>query len=234
MLGTWVNFFAIIVGSVLGLGLGAYLPERLKNTVTASVGLFTIGLGMRLFFDSANVLIVLGGLLTGALLGEWLRLEDFLEGVGSRLEARFNRQGDSSRFIQGFMAASLLFAVGPMAILGSIQDGMTGDITTLAVKSVMDGFTSIAFAATLGLGVLFSAFVVLLYQGSITLLAAQLSALVNQQMILEMQAAGGLILIGLALSSLLEIKKIRTGNLLPALVTTPLLVWLVTLVQQLR
>ncbi len=226
MTGTWINTAAILLGGALGLFLGARLPEKLKETVTASVGLFTLGLGIKLFLDTENALLVLGSLLLGALLGEWLHLEERLEAFGGRLEARFNRRGDSSRFIQGFLAASLLFAIGPMAILGAIQDGLVGDATLLVVKSVMDGFTALAFASTMGAGVLFSAPVILAYQGSISLLAGQLQRLITPAMMLEMQAAGGVLLLGLALSSLLEIKKIRVGNLLPALAVAPLLVWL--------
>jgi hypothetical protein len=133
--------------------------------------------------------------------------------------------------VRGFLTASLLFCVGPMAILGSIQDGLTGDYKLLAVKSVLDGFASLAFASTLGVGVLFSSPILLVYQGGISLLAGQLNALVSEAMLNEMTAAGGVILIGLALSSILEIKKIRTGNFLPALAVAPLIVWILSLLQ---
>ncbi len=223
MTGTWINVAAILLGGSLGLALGTHLSGQLKDTVTASVGLFTLGLGIKLFLDSENILIVLGSVLIGALLGEWQHLEERLESLGARLDARFNRQGDSSRFIQGFLTASLLFAIGPMAILGAIQDGLAGDATLLIIKSVMDGFTSLAFASSLGVGVLFSSLVILVYQGGISLLAGQLQQIVTPAMMLEMQAAGGVLLMGLALSSLLEIKKIRVGNLLPALAVAPAL-----------
>ena len=128
--------------------------------------------------------------------------------------------------MRGFLTASLLFCVGPMTILGSIQDGLTGNYELLTVKSVLDGFASLAFASTLGVGVLFSTLVILVFQGGISLLAVQLNALVTAPMLNEMTAAGGVILMGLALSSLLEIKKIRVGNFLPALAIAPLIVWI--------
>jgi uncharacterized membrane protein YqgA involved in biofilm formation len=128
------------------------------------------------------------------------------------------------------MVASLLFCIGPMAILGSIQDGLTGDYNLLAVKSTLDGFASIAFASTLGIGVMFSSLIILLYQGGISLLAGQLSSIVTTPMMNEMTATGGVILIGLAISNLLEIKKIRVGNFLPALVFAPLIVWVLSLI----
>jgi uncharacterized protein len=128
-----------------------------------------------------------------------------------------------NRFIRGFLTSSLLFCVGPMAILGSIQDGLTGDYNTLAIKSVMDGFASLAFASSLGVGVLFSSLAILAYQGSITLLAAQVQTWVSPEMMAEITAVGGVLLIGIAISSLLEIKPIRIGNFLPALVIVPIL-----------
>jgi uncharacterized membrane protein YqgA involved in biofilm formation len=148
------------------------------------------------------------------------------------LEERFAPDPETasdSNFVRGFLTASLLFCVGPMTILGSIQDGLTGDYNLLAVKSVLDGFASLAFASTLGVGVLFSALVILVFQGGISLLAVQLSALVTAPMLNEMTAAGGVILVGLALSSILEIKKIRMGNFLPALAVAPLIVWILNL-----
>ena len=131
--------------------------------------------------------------------------------------------------MRGFLTASLLFCVGPIAILGSIQDGLTGNYNLLAVKSVLDGFAALAFSSTLGVGVLFSALMILVYQGSVSLLAAQLNAIVTSSMMNEMTATGGVILMGLAISSLLEIKKIRAGNFLPALVIAPLIVWILSL-----
>ncbi len=230
MTGTFFNVLTVLVGGTLGLILGGRLPERIKSTVIAGLGVFTISLGLQMFLKSENALIVLGGLLIGSLLGEWWHVEEGLRNLGAFLEARFAR-GASSQFIRGFLTTSLLFCIGPMTILGAIQDGLSGDYRLLAVKAVMDGFAALAFASSLGIGVLFSALTVLIYQGSISLLASQLNALLNPSMINEMTATGGVILIGLALSTLLEIKPIRTGNFLPALLISPLIVWMLGLVK---
>lgn len=225
MTGTFINVFTVLLGGTIGLFLGARLPERLKSTVIAGLGLFTLGLGLQMFLKSENALIVLGGLLTGGLLGEWWHIEDGLRNLGKVLEERFAR-GASSQFVRGFLTTSLLFCIGPMTILGAIQDGLSGDYRLLAVKAVMDGFAALAFASSLGIGVLFSALTVLVYQGAISLLAAQLNAVITPTMMNEMTATGGVILLGLAVSSLLELKPIRTGNFLPALLMSPLIVWL--------
>ena len=238
MTGTIINTITVLIGGTLGLLFGARLPERLKATVIAGMGLFTAAIGIQMFLGTENPLIVLGALLIGALLGEWWQIEDGLQNLGRILEERFMRDPEpasasgaatSTNFVRGFLTASLLFCVGPMTILGSIQDGLTGNYELLAVKSVLDGFASLAFASTLGVGVLFSTLVILVFQGGISLLAVQLNALVTTPMLNEMTAAGGIILMGLAISSLLEIKKIRTGNFLPALVVAPLIVWILSL-----
>lgn len=228
MIGTLLNVVAIVLGSLLGIFFGARLPENLKNTVVNVMGLFTGAIGLKLFFETHESLVVLAALLVGAILGEWWRIEDRVAAFGAWLERRFaggGGQDTSSRFVRGFLAASLLYCTGPMAILGSIQDGLTGGFELLAIKSVLDGFISIAFASSLGIGVLFSIIPIAIYQGSISLLAGQLDKVLTDAMITEMSATGGVILFGLALSSLLEIKKIRVGNLLPALLVAPLIVW---------
>ena len=231
MTGTLLNIAAVLIGGVIGLLFGARIPEQLKSTVIAGMGLFTAAMGLQMFLNTENPLIVLGALLIGTLLGEWWRIEDGLQNLGKFLEQRFSREGEegSNRFVRGFLTASLLFCVGPMTILGSIQDGLTGNYNLLAVKSVLDGFASLAFASTLGIGVMFSTIIILLYQGGISLLAAQLNAIVTPSMMNELTATGGVILLGLAISSLLEIKKIRVGNMLPALAIAPLIVWVIGL-----
>lgn len=239
MTGTIINIITVLVGGGLGLLFGSRIPERLKQTVVSGMGLFTAAMGLQMFFKTTNPLIVLGSLLIGILLGEWWQIEDRLQHLGVVLEKRFGgngtdaeqdpaQTGHNSRFVRGFLITSLLFCIGPMAILGSINDGLRGDYNLLAVKSVLDGFASLAFASTLGVGVLFSSIVVLVYQGGISLLAAQLSAVLSDPMIAEMTATGGVILLGLAMSSLLEIKRIRVGNFLPALAIAPLIVWILT------
>lgn len=237
MTGTLINVVAILVGSGLGLLLGSRLPEKLKQTVVSGIGLFTLALGVSMFLETQNALVVLGALLIGAILGEWMRIEERLTQLGSWLETRFNRsaavgvdgqQSSQERFVRGFLTASLIYLIGPLAILGSIQDGLKGDYQLLAVKSVLDGFTAVAFASSLGIGVAFSALPTLLYQGLISLLAAQVQAVTTNAMMTEMTATGGVILLAIAFSSLLEIKKIRAGNFLPALFVAPLIVWAMT------
>ena len=231
MLGTLINMGAIIAGSLIGLVIGRRFSSRVRETIIAGLGLFTLGYGLLTFLESTNPLIPLGGLLLGALLGEWWKIEKGMEIFGRFLKKIFIKDGSSQtnqvRFVEGFVTASLVFIIGPMAILGSVQDGLTGSIELLAIKSTLDGFASIAFASSLGVGVLFSALSILLYQGSITLLSGYFSRFFSDGMINEMTAVGGLILMAIAISSLLQIKKIRTGSYLPALVVTPLIVFIV-------
>ncbi len=232
MTGTFLNIATVLLGGTIGLLFGARIPERFKNTVIAGMGLFTAAMGLQMFLKSENQLIVLGALLIGVLIGEWAMIEDRLQAFGQSLEKRFSREaetGSGSKFVRGFMVASLLFCIGPMTILGSIQDGLTGDYNLLAVKSTLDGFAAIAFSSTLGVGVMFSSIIILIYQGGISLLAGQLSAIVTDPMMNEMTATGGVILVGLGISNLLEIRKIRVGNFLPALAVAPLIVWVLSL-----
>jgi uncharacterized membrane protein YqgA involved in biofilm formation len=241
MIGTLINVATILIGSILGMVFGSRLPERIQKTIIAGLGLFTGAIGIHMFLKHENPIIVLGALLLGGVIGEWWKLEARLRRVGEFLEDKYsglNRyhsdlvetadrnehlRPDKNRFLRGFLTASLLFCTGPMSILGSIQDGLIGDYQLLTIKAVLDGFASLAFASSLGVGVLFSFFSVLIYQGGISLVAAQAQALLTPSMMNEMTAVGGLLLLGLAISSLLEIKKIRTGNFLPALAFAPLI-----------
>jgi len=232
MTGTLINIVTVLIGGTLGLLFGSRLPERIRQTVIAGLGLFTAAIGVQMFLETENPILVLGALLVGGVLGEWWRIEAKLNNLGGFLERKFAGGGNNaeeashggSRFVRGFLTASLVFCVGPMTILGSIQDGLSGDYSLLAIKSILDGFASLAFASTLGVGVLFSTLVVLVFQGGISLLAAQAQALITSPMMSEMSAVGGVLLLGLALSSLLEIKPIRVGNFLPALAVAPLIV----------
>lgn len=228
MTGTVLNVIAVLVGGGVGLFFGARLPERLRDTVLVGLGLFTVAFGVSLFLESQNPLIVVASVLIGGVIGEGLGIEDWLSDLGGWLETRFGAEGDDidgrDRFIKAFLTTSLLYCVGPMAILGAIQDGLTGDFELLAVKSVLDGFASLAFASTLGLGVLFSSLSVGVYQGAISLLAAQADSFLTSAMIGEMTAVGGVIILGLAVESLLELRTVRSGNLLPGLLVAPLIV----------
>jgi uncharacterized protein len=229
MLGTAINVGSILAGSVIGVSIGSRLPERMRQTVLNGLGLLTLLVGLQMALGTGNVLIVLGAILLGGLLGEILRIHDGLERFGAFLQSVLSGSRDSL-FGEGFVTASLVFCIGPMAILGSIQDGMTGDYRLLTVKSVLDGFAAIAFSASLGWGVSLSALSILLYQGGITLFATTLSRILTDPMITEMTAAGGLIIVGISLK-LLDLKDIRLANFLPALAIAPLIVLIVPLIR---
>jgi uncharacterized membrane protein YqgA involved in biofilm formation len=231
MTGTLINAATVLIGGLVGLIFGSRLPDRFRHNVIAGLGLFTLGYGLYNFIKTENPLIVLGSLLIGAILGEWWKIEDGLQNLGIAIEKRFSSQSqNSNQFVRGFLIASILFCVGPMTILGSIQDGLTGDYSILATKAVLDGFAALAFTSTLGVGVMFSVLVILVYQGGLSLLAAQLSQVITPAMMNEMSAAGGILLIGIAISSLLEIKPIRIGNFIPALIIAPLIVAILAIV----
>jgi uncharacterized membrane protein YqgA involved in biofilm formation len=232
MTGTWINIATVLIGSTLGLLFGARFPERIRESVINVLGVFTLAVGASLFMrgtsvEGENILLPLIGLLLGAILGEWWQLEAKLGSLGAALERRFaNGSGENargSRFVRGFVSASLLFCVGPMTILGSLQDGLTGDYELLAVKSVMDGFASLALASSFGIGVSFSVLIILFYQGGLTMAAAYIESFFDPLMMAELSVVGGVLLIGLAVGTLLELRPIRTANLLPALVITPLI-----------
>jgi hypothetical protein len=236
MAGTFLNIVTVLIGSTVGLMVGNRLPEKMRETVVRGLGLVTLVIGLQMAFTTANILIPLGSILVGGMLGEWIDIEGGLNNAGAWLEARFGgKEGEgedqaeaSARFIRGFITASLVFCVGPLTILGSIQDGLTGDYRLLAIKAMLDGFAALAFASSLGIGVMFSVLVILVYQGGLSLLAAQAQAILSQPMITEMSAVGGMLLLGLSISALLEIKPIRVANLLPALGIAPLVVAILT------
>ena len=246
-IGTLINVVTVLVGGTVGTFLGGRLPERMRETIMHGLGLMTFVIGIQLSFKTEDILIVLASLLLGGIAGEWLRIEDRLDQLGRWLEQRTaGNKGRStadrspggaqpvspgsarasSRFSRAFLTASLVFCVGPMTILGSIQDGLTGDYTLLAVKATLDGFAGLAFASSLGPGVIFAALTVLVYQGALTLGAGWASVLLTDPMIAEMTATGGVLMLALGLG-LLEIKQIRAGNLLPAVVVAPIIVAMV-------
>ncbi|MCU0587519.1 MAG: DUF554 domain-containing protein [Syntrophobacteraceae bacterium] len=225
MVGTMVNVGAILGGGLVGVLIGARLPDKMRSTVMHGLGLVCLLIGLQMAMKTNNILIVLGALMLGAMLGEALRIDDAFHRAGLFLQSALAR-GGSGLFAEGFVTASLVFCVGPMAILGSIQDGLNGDYRLLAIKSMLDGFASIAFAASLGWGVLLSAVPILLYQGAVTLFAHFLASILTDPLIAEMTATGGLIIVGISLR-LLEIKELRLASFLPALVVAPLIVVLI-------
>lgn len=220
MRGTIVNVIAVIAGSLLGLFLKGKFPERLKEIIMQGLGLATCLIGIQMALESKNILIVIFSLVIGGICGELIDIEKRLNEIGNFLQRRLAREDDL--FIQGFVQASLVFCVGAMAIMGSIQDGINNDPTILYNKSILDGFASIAFAATTGIGVLFSTIPVLLYQGGISLLAGVVAKYLTEAMIVEMTATGGLLILAIGLN-LLKIGKVKVGNLLPALIFAILL-----------
>jgi len=235
--GTLINVAAVIAGTLAGTLLGDRLPERLRETVMHALGLVTLAVGMDGALAAfrpplseltrASVLLVLGSVLVGGVIGELLRIEDRLNTLGDRLKRRFaNDHEHHARFTEGFVVASLLFCVGPMAILGSIQDGLSGDVQLLAIKSMLDGFAALAFASVLGWGVGFSILPLFVYQGSITLAASGLSDAFTPEVVAGLTAAGGILILGISLR-LLELKQVRVGNLLPALLFAPIAVAIV-------
>jgi uncharacterized membrane protein YqgA involved in biofilm formation len=233
MVGTFINVGAILLGGLIGLAFGKRIPKRYHETLLSAMGLFTLAYGVYVFSKTQNILVPLMSIVIGTILGEWAQLEARLQKFGEKLQGRFQNGSEvgsdgANLFVQGFMTASVLYCTGPMAILGSISDGLTGDFQMLAIKSVLDGLTAMAFASTMGVGVLFSALMVLLYQGGITLAAKVLGHGFDPSITNEMTAVGGIILTGIAVSSLLNLKKIRTGNMLPGLVIAVLVVLLLT------
>ncbi len=232
-IGTLINIVTVVVGGAAGTFLGTRLPERIRETIMNGLGLLTIIIGVQLSLKTSNVLIVLGSLLVGGIMGELLHIEDRINQWGRWLERKTTRSNapiqqeathsGATRFSRAFLTASLVFCVGPMAILGSFQDGLTGDYTLLAVKATLDLFAALAFASTMGPGVIFAALSVGLYQGALTLGAGWASAVLSDPMIAEMTATGGVLMLAIGLG-LLELKQIRTGNLLPAILIAPLIV----------
>ncbi|HZD11120.1 MAG TPA: DUF554 domain-containing protein [Candidatus Binatia bacterium] len=237
MIGTLINAFTVFVGGTLGTFLGHHFPQRVHETIFATLGLFTLFIGMDSALATGNPLIVLGSLLLGALVGEALDLDVRLQRFGGWLQRRLANPGESDteedipgetggtnhRFVQGFVTASIVFCVGPLTIQGAIEDGLMGDFTKLAIKSMLDGFAALAFAATLGPGVLASIIVILGFQGGLALLAHFSAAFFTPPMIAEMTSTGGVVLLSISFR-LLDIKEIRSANLLPALFIAPLAV----------
>jgi len=214
MLGTFVNFFAIIVGSTLGLLLRGGISDRFNKTIMEGVSLSVLLIGIQGALKAENILLVIISLSLGSLIGEGIDLDKRLKNLGDKLEARFSKS--KSKISEGFVSASLLFCVGAMSIVGSLQSGVQNDHKILFSKSILDGISSIIFTSTLGVGVMLSAFAVLVYQGSITLGSAFLLPLMTEAVKLNMEACGSLIIIGLALN-MLGLTKIKVANLLPAI-----------------
>ena len=229
-LGTIVNAAAVIVGSILGLVLKFGIPERFKSTIMQAISLSVIFIGTSgvlqgIFkvlnsgrIDRQYIMLMIFSLVIGGLVGEILRIEDFLDRLGERIKKAVSKviKSENSTFTEGFVTASLVFCVGAMAIVGSLEDGLNRNFAILFAKSILDGVTSVIFSATLGIGVMFSSVAVLLYQGSITLLAGLLKPLLTDTVVLQMSMVGSVLIFAIGLN-MLGVSKIKVGNLLPAI-----------------
>lgn len=224
-LGTLINTATVLIGGMVGIAMGDKIPNRVRLIVVQVIGMVTIGLGLSDLLKTHNMVFPLLGMVFGALIGEVLRIEDRLEGIGEVIRKRFAKRQDPGRFISGFVTATLLFCIGPLTILGAIQDASGETPQLYIIKGTLDGFMSVIFGAIHGVGVLFSAVSVFVVQGTLTLFGTQLDSLLNDRMRIELFATGGLAVMAIGLN-LLDIKKIRLGSLLPGLIVTPVLVQL--------
>ena len=218
-LGTIINVITVIIGSGLGLLLRNRLGDIYKSIILQGVGIITIVIGMQMALKTNNILILLISVIFGGIFGQMMRLEENLDTLADRIKNRFARKDDVF-FSEGFITASIIFCVGPMTILGSISDGLHGDINLLAIKSVLDGFTALALTTTFGIGVIFSIFTIIVIQGGITFSALLIEQFFNDLMINEMTAVGGVLIVGIGFI-LLDIKKIKVATFLPALAIAP-------------
>ena len=214
MLGTIVNTISIIIGSLIGLLFKGRLPEKYSQTLMHGIGLAVILIGLKTALQTNAILIVIISLAIGSVIGELLRIEDRLEQIGNWIGKRL--AGDSEGISKAFVSASILYCVGAMAIIGSMESGLTGNHQTLYAKSILDGIGSVLFASTLGIGVIFSAVSVFCYQGFLTLTASSIKPFLLPEVVSQMSAVGGLLIFAIGIG-LLEIKKIKIGNMLPAI-----------------
>ena len=218
MLAVFVNAGAVILGSLLGLLLHNRLKEQHTKTIIACMGICTLVIGVTEAITTSNIIIVILCLVAGTVIGELTKLEDRIDGAGNWLKERV-AQKNNGRFTEGFVTASLLFCVGSMSIIGSFDAGLRNDYEIIFAKSVMDCIMSVTFAATMGIGVAFSAVTIILYQGALTLLAGVIEPVLTQQVITEMSAAGGVMLIATGMNVIgLTKERIKVGNMLPALI----------------
>jgi hypothetical protein len=215
LLGSIINAILIIIGSVIGILLRKGLPDRLKTTLMQGMSLAVILIGFQMAIKSEELLVVIFSLGVGALIGELINIEDKLQKLGKWIQKRFSKNSKDD-FARAFVTSSLVYCVGAMAIMGALQSGLEGNHSTLIAKGMIDGITSIVFTSTLGIGVMFSALPVFVYQGGITLLAGWLNQFLSPYIIVEMSAVGGLLIAAIGFN-ILQVAKIRVGNLLPAI-----------------
>lgn len=214
MLGTIVNAVAIIAGSLLGILFRGGIPKKFTLTMMQAISLAVLLIGFKMALKTDAILLVIFSLVIGSLIGEIIDIESRLEGLGKRLETRFSKAG--SGIAKGFVVASLVFCVGSMAIVGALESGLTGNHQTLFAKSALDGLFSIIFASSFGIGVLFSSVSVFIYQGMITLTSSLMKPFLIPAVINQMSGVGGILIMAIGIN-LLEIQKIKVGNMLPAI-----------------
>jgi uncharacterized membrane protein YqgA involved in biofilm formation len=227
--GTFINVGTVLLGTLIGVLVGSRLPKRMQQRVMAGLGLLTFVLGIDLALPphDLNFLYVMGGVLLGGLAGEAIGVERWLERLGDRIEATVSRGGEST-VSQAFVTASLLFCVGPLTVVGSIQDGLTGNYEALATKALLDGFAAVALAAGLGWGVGLAAVTILIIQGALSLGAGLFDSVLQGEALAALVSAGGVLILGISLK-LLNLVDVKVGNFLPALVVAPGLVGIVSL-----
>jgi len=216
VLGTIVNAIAIVLGGLVGLLFGQAFPEKMKKTVIQGIGLAILLIGVSMALETKNPLVIILSLVLGGIIGEWIDIELRLQHVGQWLERKFAKNGQGGQFAKGFVTTSLIYCVGAMAIMGSLESGLNGKHDILFAKSMLDGITAVIFASSMGIGVLVSAIPVFLYQGTITMAAGLLQGVLSPPVIAEMSATGGLLILGIGFN-ILELKEIKVGNLLPAI-----------------
>jgi uncharacterized protein len=220
--GTLLNAATVLLGGIIGTFLGDRLPQRLRENIVRGVGLFVLAMGAKFAIETTNLLYMLGGILIGGVIGSLWGIDVRLVALGEALQRRFTR-GASTTVAEAFVTAAVVFCVGPLTFLGSIRNGLAGDASLLIVKSVLDGFTSVALAATLGWGVLLTIPLILVYQGGLALGASLFAGLLSDAQLREMSAVGGLLIIGVGLK-LLAVRDVKVADFLPAIVVSPLLV----------
>ena len=223
MKGTIINVITVLIGSSLGLLIGGKFPERIKKIVIQSIGLFTILIGVTMIIKSTKFIEIFLSLILGSITGELLRLDKRLEGLMEKVKSKISP--NSPHFVEGFITATLVFCVGAMTVVGSIQEGLTGDATLLITKSVMDGITSLTLASGLGIGVMLSAVSVFVIQGSLTLLGSKLLFLTQDVYLNNLNGLGGVLILAIGIE-LVDIQKIKILNMLPSLVYLPLVIYI--------
>ena len=216
MIGTIVNCSAIVIGSIIGLLLKGKFPQKIRKIIFQGIGLATLMIGIQMAIKGTEILMIILSLIIGGIIGEMKKNEKRLDHFGDTIKRKFKKKQGNEKFTEGFMAATLLYCIGSMAIMGAIEEGINGNPDILFAKSALDGISSIIFAASFGIGVVFSVIPVFLYQGSITQMAFLLKNAITPIMINEMTAIGGILIVGLSIN-ILEIKKVKVGNLLPSL-----------------